>query len=344
MAQELTTWQPPQTKTTKKIVGGVLLVGGALAVAKGVTIVAPTITDAINLTQKLLASTTYMMVTGAVTIGVGLLIWDILSPHAPMGGKLNRLLGAAYSSFCNKLTWALVEVDPITPLTDKRAEMEARKREYDEAFASFDGMLRHIVETKNRYVTQAADAENRAKAASRTMATNPEMKRAFDSESYKHGSFVKASTDFARMEAQLRPVRDTIVRLQEAAAQVISQLDIDISVLKERWQLQQDMAKMDKSARRILTKSDQAALAQQAQELIERNYAVQIGRLENLSTATQPLLDSINLDKATFSEDLLVKWQEEAAEAIEVKVVSSQPVQPVALAAPVQADVMKLIR
>jgi hypothetical protein len=301
---ELTTWQPPQAKIVKRvIVGGASIIAISIA-AFGITKFVPTWIDAINLLNTMLRDFTSMLITGGILVGVGWLLYETFSPS----GSINKLFSQAYNSFINQLTWELLDIDPITPLLDKKKEMTGKKIEFDEAFAQFDGMIEHLAGTEARYVELMDKAESRAKAAK-----SEGNAQAFKDQSYDYGRYKETAANFARMRVKLEPVRATILKLQEASAEVIRNLETDIRVLRDQWEAQKSMGALDKAGRVILGKNSREDLAAEAQALIQQRYSEQIGRLQNLSDTTRPLLESIDLDKAAFGEDLLAQWSKDAA-------------------------------
>lgn len=326
MPQELTPWRPPQEKIIRRGVTGLIIVAIATAGAAAFRMVAPTWISALDLLQKLLHNMTSTAISAAVLAAVIWVLYETFSPN----GRIHGLFAQAYSAMILRLTYELLNIDPISPLTDKRREMVEKKAAFDEAFASFDGTISHLRETEDQYRSDAAEAEREAKAADRLRGSDPKYQRAFDTATYKYGTLTNTAADFAKMRERLEPVRATIVKLQEAAATMIDNLDVDIRATKDKWAAQKNMSTMDKAARGIMVGSSREELAQDAQQLIEQKYAEQMGRLDNLSAVTQPLLDSIDLKKASFSQDLLLKWEQESAQLQLPSPTASGPGAPVA--------------
>jgi hypothetical protein len=310
MAQELTPWRPPQEKIIKRVVTGLVIFAFVTVGAMVIKTVAPTYISALDLLHKALQNMTTTAISAAVLAAVIWLIYETFFP----GGRINGLFAQGYSALILKLTYELLNIDPISPLTDKRREMVEKKAAFDEAFANFDGTISHLKETEDQYRSDASEAEHEAKAADKLRASDPKYQRAFDTATYKYGTLTNTAADFAKMRARLEPVRATIVKLQEAAATMIDNLDVDIRATKDKWAAQKNMSTMDKAARGIMVGSSRQELAEDAQQLIEQKYSEQMGRLDNLSAVTQPLLDSIDLKKASFSQDLLLKWEQESSQ------------------------------
>ncbi len=329
--QNITQWRPPEEKIVHRWVVGI---GIAAAVVVGALLIkafVPTVADALALVQKLLANTISTIVTGVALVVVLWLVWQTFSPK----GKINGLFAQAYSSAIHSATVAMMNVDPMSPLKDSRAEIVAKKAEYDEQFARFDGTISNFQQREDQLRAQAAQAEKRARAAQAQGDTDN-----FNRYAYEQGSEVKAADSIAAMREHLVPVRAIIVRLQKYSADLIWQLDIDIKTTQDQWDAANQLAAMDKSARKIMSGGDKASLAAQAQNIVQTKYATSIGRLNNLGDLAKNVLDSADLDKATYSQDLLLKWQAEDAQSSGI--LTAQVVHP-AIAAPAPSSFAGLI-
>ena len=297
-----TEWHPPQEKLVHTIVMCVLgfaaVVGGAMVIKTFV----PTIADALAIIQTLLANTISTVITASVLAVVLWLAYETFSPK----GKINGLFSQAYSSFIHNLTVEMLNVDPMSPLKDCLAAAKIKKAEYDESFAKFDGAISTFAENEANMRERARKAEARAKAA---LAKGDQT--AFNNLAYEQGEELKTADDIAAMRQRLVPVRDIIVRMQGYAADLISKLGVDIEQTQIKWDMANQMSAMDKVARGFTKDGAKSQLALEAQAIVTTKYATSIGRLENLSDMAKPLLDSADLDKATYSQDLLAKWQQE---------------------------------
>lgn len=295
-------WHAPQEKYVRWGVTGALWIAAIFAGSMLVKMVVPTVNDAFVLLQKMMENAITMTLTGLALAGVLWLAYEILSPK----GKINGLFSQAYASFIRQMTMELLNVDPITPLTESLKAVRAKKREYDEQFARFDGQVQVLRHEQERFLTSAKKAETQGKAAQ-----GLNDKAAMDRALYKAGSDRDAATNFGKMIANLERVRNVIIRLQSAADDIIYKLEIDIDSTQSQWAAAQSMSKMERAARGIMEGAGKNELARQAQALVQSKYAASIGRLNNLETAAQPLLESMDLDKATYSQEFLDKWEAE---------------------------------
>jgi hypothetical protein len=318
--QNITQWRPNEEKGVRLVINGLIglvLVGAACFLIK--TFV-PTIADALVLLQKLLANAISTALTAAVLAVVLWLLYETFSPK----GKINSLFAQGYSSFVHNLTLEMLNVDPMSPLKDARVAAQAKKDEYDEAFSKFDGAISTAAAREDQLRADATHIEAQAKQANAQ--GNTQM---FQRLAYQAGEETKTANEIGAMRQRLVPVRDIIKRMQTYAGDLIWKLDIDIKNTQTKWEMANSMNAMDKTARGFLKNSGKSDLALEAFNLVQTNYSAAIGHLENLDDLAKPLLDSADLDKGTYSMDLLTKWQSEASDSAIPIPVMARVVQPV---------------
>ncbi len=306
----LPAWRPKQEKTIRTILT-VLFWGTLATVGAGIFVkVGPTWVTALSLLQKM----TENLITLAITVGIGAVVLFLLSETFTKNGSINKLFNQWYSGFTLKLTYELLEINPMSPLFDQKREMEARRDEFAEAFKKFDGTISNMAANRDKFAAQAKDAEGRAKAAKKRFdeTQNADYSQAFQTASYECGSFTRSANSFADKIAKLIPIRERIKDLRNATDVVIANLGTDITTLQAEWDAQLNMTAIEGAARKVLSGTEKKELAQQATALIEQRYAESIGHLTNLADTAKPFLMSIDLDKGTYSEALLEKWETEA--------------------------------
>lgn len=331
---ELTDWQPKGAKTIKWVVTGLLGFAALGIIATIIKLVVPTIADAVALLNLLLSNFIYLSLTFMALLAVLWLGIETFSSN----GRINKLFMQSYSSLMNKLSWELLNVDPLSPLYDKQRETREKKTTFDEAVARIHGVMGHWQNKEAQYRDEASKAERQAKAAEKLMATDPAKEPAFRKLAYEAGRKGEQADRYAKRRAGLAPVAANLVRVQGALDVLISNLDTDISIARDEWEAAQTMSSAERAARGVLTTSREE-LAQNAMALIQQRYGEAFGRLDHLSDLTKPMLDSIDLEQATYQEDLLAKWQTESQLLLEGP--KQAPMQ--VLAAPV-TDYDKLIR
>lgn len=310
---QLTTWSPKESKYIKWLVNGGLILGGVWLGSILINAFVPTLNDALRLITLALSNGITMAITGA---GLIIVLW-LLNEMFSSQGAINRLFGQAYSNFINKMTMALIEIDPIAPLMDKRKEMEQRKTVFDQALQNFTGTVSRLRGSKEKYLSDADEAEKKARAAkSMVDKGKTEMEATLQSHLYQTGRYREVAADFAKMEGQLTPVITTLRRVQTGLVTIISNIDVDIRIAEDQWQAQKDMAEANKSARGVL-KTSRDELAMRSLNVIQQKYGEAFGRLDDLTNITKPFLDSIDLDNARYSEELLLEWQTKSIALLE---------------------------
>jgi hypothetical protein len=312
MSNEVTEWHPPQEKIIHGVVQWSLIGVGIVAAAFAVKTFVPTIRDAVALLTDLLTNLWH----GGIAIMACLTLYIIYVQVFTKKGKINALFAQAYSSAIHQLTLELLNVDPMSPLKDNLVAVQLKKANFDEQFAKFDGQISAFKMQEDDLRAQSDKAEKMAKAA-HGQGNDIKMNQLL----YQAGSTKSAADDIEKMRMRLVPVRAIIVRLQSEAADIIWKLGIDIQTTEKKWNAANALTGLEKSARSIMSSSDKSGLAAEAQNIINTKYSVAIGRLANLETTAMPLLDSADLEKATYSQEYLDKWNAEAAPMITAQVI-----------------------
>jgi phage shock protein A len=309
------TWKPREEKSVRLVLNIILwFVGIAIAIAF-INHFVPTFDNAVDVLTSLVEDTTHLLVSGAILVALIVLFMEVFGKN----GKIHGLISQYYSSLTTRLTYELLNVDPISPLTDKRAEMVAQQAAFEKAFAALDGTIEHFKQQRDEFSTRAEDAEKQAKEAKRRLddavqkgQDTTRWREAFDTSSYEYDSGNRTAKDFDKDITRLVPVRDQIKGLQSATNVIIKRLDTDMTSLRARWEAQKSITKVENAARGILSGTSKEALAQEAANLIDERYSESIGKLNNLAEKAQPLLDSIDLSTGRVSSELLDKWALEA--------------------------------
>ena len=306
-------WTPPQAKIVSRVVIGI---GGFIALALasfGVVKVAPTMIDATELLTTLLTNWIYL---GGVVAVLGL-VWFLVYETFRTGGSINKLFRMQWESMINKATWAIIEIDPLSPFYERQKEVRARKATLADASARIDGIIRRFDETGNRYMKESQKHEGEARGAQGRIADNPRMKVMFETSSQAFKKTREMAQEMYAMRDRLIPVQQRTYELVDAAEVIDKNLDLDIRIAREKWDARKAMEDVNNAGRAIFSASEKAELADKAQQLIDTKYSDQLGALDNLMRTTQPMLDSIDLERATASEELLTQWQRESAVLIE---------------------------
>jgi len=307
------TWSPPEAKAMRYTITGLI----ALVVISVVSLVVikfvPTWIDAVDLLTKLTSSLTHLAITGAVLTGVIWLLYEIFSPT----GKINKLISMQYASFINKLTWSLLNIDPLSPYFERQKEVRAYKSRFEDAVGRLDGIMSRWRETADKYHADAKQHERKAKGAKTAAVSDQRFENVFTIESRAYQRCLDTAQEFEGYIARVEPVRKRLHQTVEAAEMVDQNLSLDIKIARDKWAAKEAFEEVNAAGRALFRGTEKAALAAQAAELIDVKYADQLGLLENLATTTQPLLDTIELEKVSAGSELLSKWESESTKLIE---------------------------
>lgn len=314
MPNELTTtnastaWAPPQAKWVRRLVTGGGIFAVVLIAAQIVVKTVPTITDAVDLLAKLTSSFTWLAIDAGVLAAVAILLFQIFSPQ----GAINKLVAMQFSSFINKLTWAIIDADPLAPYYDRKKELSEQRKVYDSGFIELDGVIESFTKSRDSFASEAKQHEGRAKAAN-----DKGLTTVFSTESYAYKGCSERAQKYAGMLGTLQPIRANIAEVQQAIDIMQQKLDMDIRLAEDDMRSAKSFNKISAAGRAILSKSDSWEQAQKAQQSIDRKYSAELGALKNLTTTVRPMLDSIDLDQATANEELLTKWKQDSQQLIE---------------------------
>jgi hypothetical protein len=294
---------PPEAKSMQIIVKYGIYAALAVGLAYGVTQVAPTYIDAINLITKALKSTTSMVVSGVVLVAAASLGYEILSPS----GRINQLLRLPYASLINGLTRFFISIDPLSPITERLKAVRRDQDVFEKHFADLDGMISTLTQKEATYRGLEAKAQRTGQ-----LAIAKGMDAARDVAAHSFGSYREAADGYAAMRTRLEPVRDDFRRIAEACDTTAQKLAIDRDVLSDKLVTSAAVHGMTDSAHRVLSssKSREWAVAEDAEDLINTKYASELGRLETLKTIAAPFLQSIDLDTAALSDELMGEWKQ----------------------------------
>ena len=325
-----TSWKPREEKSVRLVLNIVLWIIGLTVGIGFINHFVPTIDNAVEILTSLVEDTTHLLISAAVLFAGIIIFMQVFSKT----GKINQLMSQAYSSLTTRLTYELLNVDPISPLTDKRAEMVQQREVFERAFAALDGTIENFQQQSRDFSDKAIEAEGQAKEAKKRLdagtakgSDTSKWQESFESFAYQYESGKRTAEDFQRDVNRLLPVREQIKGLQSATTVIISRLDTDITALRARWDAQKSITKVENATRGILSGTSKEALAQEAASLIDQRYSESIGRLNNLAEKAQPLLDSIDLKTGRVSSELPDKWALESITEDRSITAETQPIQ-----------------
>lgn len=327
MANDLvsTPWSPPESAIMQKVVkyGGTAALAGAAIYA--FTLFAPTMVSALTLAALILSDATHMVISGVVLVITLWLARETLSPT----GSINHLLRLPYWSIVNGLTKLFIVIDPLTRLDTRIASVRADQNIFERQFETLAGLISNLREKAARYREASLKAQRLGVAASRTGAT-----AAADVSAHKFGSFKEAADSFDATAARLEPARATFQKISQAVDVTAQKLEIERDILADKWATQKAVHAATDSASRILgrSKTQVWADAQQAEQIIDDKYGEELGHLEHLKSYAEPFLQSIDVENASYSEDMLAQIQTGGAKLVQSTEATQLPAPSVAYA------------
>lgn len=320
MANDLVSspWTPPESATMQKVVK----YGGMAAIAGGgiyaFTQFAPTMVDAVRLMDTLLADTTSMVLSGVVLVGTLWFARELLSPT----GSINHLLRLPYWMIVNGLTRFFITIDPLSPITTRINSVRADQATFEAQFEKLDGLIGNLHGKAQKYREASLKAQRLGIAASKTGAT-----AAQDVAAHKFGSYKEAADSYEATAARLEPARATFQKISQAADVTAQKMEMDRDILRDKWETQKAVNAAVNSAGRILgqSKTQVWADAEQAEGIIEDKYGEELGHLDHLKKFAEPFMQSIDVENASFNEDMLQQVQSNSVKLIQSTAATSMP-------------------
>lgn len=294
----LSTWTPPEAKTTSKVIkyGLMAIAGiGAIYLWNGF---APNLVTAIGLLDDVLNNGTKALWSfGGLLLSLWL-FFEIFSKN----GHINKVLNLYYWHLINSVTRFFITIDPMSPIDERITSLRNDQSTFEANSERVDGLMNSIKMKMIDCQEKAKDAANKGAAAQRLGKTAAQQVCAHD-----YGEYTKAAKSYGDMYTHLQPLSNTLRQISEACGVTIQKLLTERSILKDKWEMQGRLAAATSAAGKILGKSKDAVwqMADQAEEVISGKYGEELGHLEHLKNYAEPLMESIDLDNATYNEQML---------------------------------------
>lgn len=233
VADILTPWTPPESKTTQAVIKYGTMVGLALGGLYAFVTVAPTMRDALRLLNMILQDAASVTVSFVVLVGALWLAHSILSPQ----GTINKLMRIPYWAAINGLTRFFIGIDPLSPITERLKAVRADQAEFEKQYETLHGIVGNLREKEESYRALSLKAQKQGQAAARM----GNAKGAVDLHAHNFGSFKETADDFARMRLRLEPVCNTFQQISQAAGYMVKKLEIERTTLEDRWNVQKSV-------------------------------------------------------------------------------------------------------
>lgn len=319
------TWVPPESKGMQKLVNYGLIALVLTGVAVGINLLAPTYVSAISLVRQVFTSTISMILTGVGLVAVSYGAYETLSPN----GKINKMLRLPYRSAINWLTRTFIEIDPLSPINERIRTVRADFDLFDHQHEQLVGVIANVQEKEESFRRKSAEAQRTGKAAA-----SKGMDAALDVASHTFGSYRDAAEEMAKLRRRLEPVRDTFDKIAGACRVTIQKLETERQILENQWEVQKQVASATAAASRVLGRSRTEVWNQalQAENVITTKYAQELGHLDHLKRYAQPFIESIDLERGSYREDLLEEVQASGTRLISSTAATPLPVQTIDMA------------
>ena len=293
-------WVPSQVQTTAK--WGKYLIWGGLVIG-GVWLFngfAPSVVQAQVLLYEILTNSTKLIEAGAGFLIAVFLFHEVFFKS----GHINKLLNMWYLSAINSAVRQVITIDPLTPIDERITSLQRDQANFEANAARVDSVLSSIGNKRDEATRKAADAARHIAAARNAGAS---AANALQSYSNQYGAYTKASQDYDSMYQRLLPISGVLKQVSQAIANTLDKLKLDRGLLKDKWALQEAAHGAADSAGKLLGRSKDETwnLADQAEDVINSKYGEELGYLEHMKSYADPLLESISLDNATYSEEAL---------------------------------------
>jgi len=272
-----------------------------VAVVVGGNALLPHVNNLLGLIQVMLSSTVNIVLTG---VGLVFLIYLVMT--------LAPLTVQAVNVLAERMTWALIEADPVAHLRIWLKEVRADKQEFSTQLEGIGQAIATVEGSMANAQTESERAQNRYNAA---------RNQGHDSASSFAATAGKYSESVKRYEKMLVPLKMLEMELQKLYKVYEREefnLATDIDIQSKEWEVAQRAGSALDSAFRFLTKkSKKQAFAEQASKLISDRYAGQFGRLRTLKNMSHDLIATFDLETGMYDEQAYQKWQQATTQVID---------------------------
>lgn len=321
-------WIPPEAKGMSNVVKYGAMAAIGLGGLYAFVTVAPTMVDALKFVNLILQDATHMAISAGILLATLLFLNETFSST----GKINQLLRLPYWIFIRYMTRLFITIDPFAPIDQRINQVQADEQLFDAQTAKLSGIISRLREQEDGCRQKSAQAQKMGIAAH-----SRGMKDVEDIQSHAFGQYRDTADTLAQMRAKLEPMLATFQRIAGACKSTIDKLKIERQTLQIKWDAQQAISGVVDSANRILGRSRTQVwdMAEQAADIVNTKYGDELGHLDHLKTVTEPLMQSIDLENATYNEDMLNAVQATGAKLIQATnatVLPSQTVMPTSTA------------
>ena len=295
---------PSQEKVARWLTNGAVI---ALGVA-GVNYVMPYINKALGLLVSGVWSVFELGIATAVTFAAVFAIIHLV----PVYRRCVEMLA-------NKLTWAIIEYDPITPyklwLDEMRGDLAVLYSEHQKV-SGIIGQNASMIESK---LSAAKEGDKRFAYA--VGKYGPDSKQAREA-SIGPSMLRDAAERIRDLTEPLSTTQSILGEVMEALDLEVKKAAMELDNLRSEFAAAEGVKEANEAAGRALHgRSDRKRDAIFAADSIHRRLAVQFGRVRGLRQISSELLSSVDLDRGTYHQEALARLREASQE---IKSVGSQ--------------------
>lgn len=206
-------------------------------------------------------------------------------------------------SWANKLTWALNEYDPITPMEMWLAEMHRDAESVKSEYLNIDGVVANTEQMVNDNLTGAARGDKKFDVAVRQFGPDSqEAKMA----SIGPGRLRQTAENIKERLEPLQTLRQILREVVNVTEYTEAAAKADVEGMKQEFGVERITKSATDSAERVLLgRSQRKQAALRSMGIIHSKYAEQFGRLRGLRELSSKLLLDVDLEKGGFHQDAL---------------------------------------
>lgn len=311
MANDITTtpaWMPKQTIVASKWIRYAILGVLGFAALKLFNGAAPTMVDALRLAEQLFQHGIYALVAFG---GLLATYFGLISLFSKKG-----LLNALVTSMINLAVRRWIATDPVQPILDRIASVAQNKETVDVSKSRVRGTMGNMQQKAIDFRSKAHKAEDTARAAHGKAQYAASEQIAIRQARTYSDTADKLEMMYHRME----PIYQTLSNVSQACDVMVQNLQAESESLRATWDAQKAMGAATDAANDAMgfTKSQQWNMAEEAENIINTKYGEELGRLDDLTASIEPTLQTMNLEDATFSEELFSKVQADAGKVVQM--------------------------
>lgn len=333
MATDISTapaWMPKQTQTASTYIRYGLLALLAIGALKLFNGVAPDAVTALALAEEIFENGTHAL----MALGGLIATYCVMISFFSKNGILNRLFMMAVNATVRRI----IKLDPVQPIKDRISAVLDNKATVDASKSKVRGTMRNLQEKSADFRARA----DKARATAMGAHGKPQFAAAEKIAIQQCRTYGDTADKLDLMYHRMEPVYQTLNNVSQACDVMAQNLQAEAESLQAMWEGQKAMGGAVDSANEAMgfTHSQQWNMANEAENIIKTKYGEELGRLDDLTAAIEPTMQSISLEDATFSEELFSKVQKDGGRVVQMTQALPPPGQTASLDADQSSSVL----